>query len=233
MSGDLLMWVGFEGYPTIQSFIEEAERLGVSKRLSQIPPTLEPGRTKLFLAHDEGVRDHPVIFGYVTVAAVEVVGEPTVAIPEGLDVRHVTVEEANGEPARLSGTRLAGGAYLVCPPPRARTKPRMAWFASGEAIAMRKELGLLPDKRARFRSYRMVDGASLLASRHRTRYPSELVNREYDFRDLPASKRWSDAEREALLDLAERYGSYRGAKLFSLMSNRSLQAGMYQLREGV
>lgn len=36
---DLLMAVGSKFYPTIKSFIDEAERLGVSKRLGQLPAT--------------------------------------------------------------------------------------------------------------------------------------------------------------------------------------------------
>ncbi len=34
---DLLMFIGARYYPTIQSFIEEAQQLGVSKRLAQLP----------------------------------------------------------------------------------------------------------------------------------------------------------------------------------------------------
>jgi len=34
---DLLMFVGSKWYPTIESFVEEASRLGVSKRLGQMP----------------------------------------------------------------------------------------------------------------------------------------------------------------------------------------------------
>jgi hypothetical protein len=49
---DLMMWVGREYY-TVSSFIEEAERLGVSKRIphTAIPEGIVPGLSRLFLKH--------------------------------------------------------------------------------------------------------------------------------------------------------------------------------------
>jgi hypothetical protein len=58
---DYLMWVGsgdvgdghkgFPGYPTIESFVKEARRMGVSKRLNMVTPHLIPGKTRIYLAH--------------------------------------------------------------------------------------------------------------------------------------------------------------------------------------
>lgn len=51
-----LMWVGSEHYPTIDSYCEEADKLGCSKRLpnaSVAGKLLSPG-TVIFIAHDEG-----------------------------------------------------------------------------------------------------------------------------------------------------------------------------------
>lgn len=51
-----LMWVGSEHYPTIESYVTEAEKLGVSKRLPNgnvAGKMMEPG-TVIFIAHDEG-----------------------------------------------------------------------------------------------------------------------------------------------------------------------------------
>lgn len=49
-----LMWVGKQFY-TPESFREEAQRLGVSKRLPYIPKWLKLGRTWVFLAHPQAV----------------------------------------------------------------------------------------------------------------------------------------------------------------------------------
>jgi len=48
---DYMLWVGANYYPTQQHFIEEAERMGVSKRLNMRTPFLVPGRSRMFVAH--------------------------------------------------------------------------------------------------------------------------------------------------------------------------------------
>lgn len=53
---DLLMWVGANHYPTVESFVTEVEVMGVSKRVSQVPAGVRPGQSLLFLAHDEAAR---------------------------------------------------------------------------------------------------------------------------------------------------------------------------------
>lgn len=52
----LLMWVGEKFYPTAKDFIDEANRLGVSKRVSAIPKGLEVGKSWIFLAHPKVIR---------------------------------------------------------------------------------------------------------------------------------------------------------------------------------
>jgi hypothetical protein len=47
-----LMWVGRHFY-TPESFVEEATRLGISKRISRIPKELVLGQTWILLAHKE------------------------------------------------------------------------------------------------------------------------------------------------------------------------------------
>lgn len=55
---NILMWVGASDYPTVTSFVREASKLGVSKRVAkdQVPVGVKLGRSLLFLAHDEAVR---------------------------------------------------------------------------------------------------------------------------------------------------------------------------------
>ena len=55
-TANLLMWVGASHYPTVTSFVREAARMGVSKRVAQVPVGVKLGRSLLFLAHDEAVR---------------------------------------------------------------------------------------------------------------------------------------------------------------------------------
>lgn len=48
-----LMWVGRQHYPKYQDFCEEAVKLGVSKRVANIPSWFKVGETWVFLAHIE------------------------------------------------------------------------------------------------------------------------------------------------------------------------------------
>lgn len=52
----LLMWVGTKYYPTADIFMEEAHRLGVSKRIAMIPRGFELGKSWVFLAHPKVIQ---------------------------------------------------------------------------------------------------------------------------------------------------------------------------------
>ena len=51
-----LLWVGASHYPTVRSFMAEAARVGVSKKLKAIPAGFEPGRTPVALAHPHAIQ---------------------------------------------------------------------------------------------------------------------------------------------------------------------------------
>lgn len=51
-----VMMVGEKHYPTITHFLEEANRLGVSKRIPFIPKKLKMGETIVYLAHPKACR---------------------------------------------------------------------------------------------------------------------------------------------------------------------------------
>jgi len=55
-TSDLLMWVGAVHYSTVESFVREAAKVGVSKRVANVPVGVKLGKSLLFLAHDEAVR---------------------------------------------------------------------------------------------------------------------------------------------------------------------------------
>jgi hypothetical protein len=138
---DYLMWVG-GSYYGISEFIEEAKRLGVSKRVSHFPGDVVLGRTRVFLAHDVGERVRvgertvrrgkrkgqtvpvyekkklrgPVVFGFFVVTGREVILPPGAQLPEHLRDRGVTtisVARAAAEVMRGCGHRSAFGLYLV------------------------------------------------------------------------------------------------------------------------
>lgn len=50
-----LMWVGEKFYPTADHFTREANNMGVSKRIGQVPKDFELGKTWVYLAHPKAV----------------------------------------------------------------------------------------------------------------------------------------------------------------------------------
>lgn len=52
-----LMWVGAEHYPTVESWYEEARRLGVSKRMATIPKELVLGKSFILVAHPKAITE--------------------------------------------------------------------------------------------------------------------------------------------------------------------------------
>lgn len=50
-----LIWVGAKFYPTPGAFMDEAARMGVSRRISQVPRDLVVGETWIALAHPKAV----------------------------------------------------------------------------------------------------------------------------------------------------------------------------------
>lgn len=50
-----LMWVGAKYYPSIKDFDAEAVKMGVSKRISQVPNDFVVGKTWIALAHPEAI----------------------------------------------------------------------------------------------------------------------------------------------------------------------------------
>ena len=46
-----LLWIGEKYYPTPEHWLQESQRLGVSRRISQVPRDLTIGETWVFVAH--------------------------------------------------------------------------------------------------------------------------------------------------------------------------------------
>jgi hypothetical protein len=104
---DILDWVGSTHYPTAEAFIEEANRLGISRRMPGMPKAIVTPWSRSFLAHgnvDLGLGERgPAVFGYYHIAqAQQVIGDDEL-VPEGWyearGVQPVRVERA--EPSLL------------------------------------------------------------------------------------------------------------------------------------
>lgn len=89
-----LIWVGERHYPTVGHFNREAEKMGISRRLSAVPKGLEIGKTHVFLAHRKGI-----LKGGNAKMGEEILFEPgifTIFKPERIEAI-VTGEESDDE----------------------------------------------------------------------------------------------------------------------------------------
>jgi hypothetical protein len=119
MAPDLVMWVGSKFYPTIDSYITEAMNLGCSKRVPILPSDVVPGKSRVFLAHDEGKKGQGRIFGFFVLSGVEIILDDPEKIAkyqedyQNLNIQVISSVQAYTEPRRLCGQRAYGAAYLV------------------------------------------------------------------------------------------------------------------------
>ncbi|MHA1882586.1 MAG: hypothetical protein ACTSUO_06035 [Candidatus Thorarchaeota archaeon] len=112
---DILIWIG-EQYYTIKEFIDEATKIGVSRRLRAVPEHFEIGKNKVFLASKntdpETHQPNPVIFGYFVPKRFEIV----VKDPEKKKIihqKHQILYCVPAGPQRQCGTRKEGAVYVV------------------------------------------------------------------------------------------------------------------------
>jgi len=116
---DLIMWVGTGFYPTKDDYIVESMNRGCAKRVPMLPEAVVPGRSRCFLAHDEGKKGHGEIFGFFVISGVEIILDEEEKIKkyqeeyENLNVQPISSAQAAAEPRRLCGQRSYGAKYLV------------------------------------------------------------------------------------------------------------------------
>lgn len=237
IGNDILMWIGYAGYPTIEDFVSEADRRGISKRISRVPKNLELGKTRVFLAHDEGVKGDAVIFGYFTVEKVEVLVEEEKDLDERLFGIAVPVLLSTSivEPERGGGHREEPGAiYLVrykddvtLPDEDGRVDVTGGLITFDEP----RDYNLIIDEDAgRYRSYRRVDGDVIIQSNLTKEIPTKRAEKTINLTKTPNSKqKWTDEEKDELIRLVNsRDGLYSVFKEFSRQTNRSLRSVEYQ-----
>lgn len=58
-----LIWIGERYYPTVRHFQKEAEKMGISRRMSAIPRDFKLGETYVLLAHANAILKHPPEMG--------------------------------------------------------------------------------------------------------------------------------------------------------------------------
>lgn len=119
---DFLMWVGSVYYPTADSYIREAKERGVCKRLGKVPTDLAAQfaegsntKTRIFLAHDDGVVGEGFIFGYFIPTEIQYIFscfEEDIPYYLADFVKPVPINEILDEDPRECGERF-DGAYAV------------------------------------------------------------------------------------------------------------------------
>jgi hypothetical protein len=162
---DLVMWVGTKFYPTIDSYVVEAMNLGCCKRVPILPSDVVPGKSRVFLAHDEGKKGQGRIFGFFLMSGVEVILDDPDKIAkyqreyENLNIKAVSSVQANTEPRRLCGQRSYGATYLVS------GKDMDLAFQAAKPLAGKADvkgdlvilLNPIPYPRMRFRGWRYME----------------------------------------------------------------------------
>ena len=172
---DLLMWVGGSFY-TIESFIAEAKRMGVCKRIPIIPDYIKLGKSRLFLAHDMteeekrlGKRGPGRVFAYCVIRGISYIVKPGVDIPEELKKRGVTKYEYvpggfGFRNERGCGSLQIGGTYLLSEEDLEKCKDLAeSGTLNGNIQVIDPPIEFDKNVIKRFRGYRYVDGDKILA----------------------------------------------------------------------
>jgi hypothetical protein len=125
-----LLWIGEQYYPTPQAWMEEANRLGVSRRIAAIPRGFIVGKSWVFVAHPQVLgKDQPGVFHVIKPTRIELIVTPSmraepwvielsnkgvtlVEVPEN-DPDHLPVKKAAKSRRRMAADRVA---ILPAPP---------------------------------------------------------------------------------------------------------------------
>lgn len=236
---DLLMWVGANNYPTCDDFVKEAQDLGITKRVSKVPKGLIPGKSRVFLVHDEGVKGDAVIFGYFTVESIEMLLEDIRDIPLELKgkVIPVSMTDVEKESSRGGGFRSEEEAmYLVSRKEHQGEVPEGCVVRGPLVVfAEPKDYNTLVDEEGRrFRNYRRLEDAdAILGSTATKQVPTSRQSRM--LKDTTTGftgvrEDWTEKMREALLAMVAEYPQSKSAafRQFARETGRSVQGVSYQ-----
>lgn len=175
---DLLMFVGRQYYPTIKSFVDEAKRHGCCKKF---PPSvylqIEPGVTRVFLVHPEGIPKYKgkiqggKIFGFFVISKIELIvkGEEDVKkfrkYMKDAKIDIVPADRVAAEPERGCGRRVVGASYFMSDPKNFEiAKEEAEKYAS--SIDIKGGIAVIDEpviyEGRHFRGYKQVDGDAIL-----------------------------------------------------------------------
>lgn len=159
---DVIMWVG-RRYYTIESFIEEAKRVGACKRIQGLPRDIKVGKSRVFLIHDTGEEEKKAkergqarVFAYYTIQGIMVVGAKEKMEAEG--IKPIDYDRAVTMSERGCGKLVSGGMYLVSEEDMEKIQ-KYADMAKGQITVIDPPI-LTALKR--FRGYKYVLGNNIL-----------------------------------------------------------------------
>jgi hypothetical protein len=110
---DIIQCVG-KGYYTYNSFIKEAKRYGACRRIAHIPREVEIGKSRCFLAFEEGEKLQ--VRAYFVINGIEFIVKKGVDLTKEMQergVKPISVEDLTNEPERGCGFRHVGALYIV------------------------------------------------------------------------------------------------------------------------
>ncbi len=222
--GDYLMWVGSIYYPTADVYIEEAKRLGVCKRMGKLPHSLVPGKSKVFLAHDDGLNGEGFIFGYFIPERIEYLIPDEADIPETLEGKVCWVGEWGDEEERECGFRHEGMYAVFTSDPDEEEPETEGTFV---IFARPRTLSVFDPGRKHFRGLLQIEyGKRLLrAKKSQTMVPPSRTAHE----PIDPDTEWTEEEDTALLGLIDLYPSAsKAAQKFAYASGRPKASVMYR-----
>lgn len=196
---DILIWVSDKQY-TIESYIEEARRLGACRKFGgRLPVDIEVGESRVFLAYPykdpntkkaKKDRLNGQVFAYFTIKGILVVGNAHLLreVDESI-IQRVEPQEVEEWQERGCGYLRVGGTYFVSEEDMRRLQ-RNAEGYLGSIVPLEEPL---PFKKPRWRGFKYVDGDAILEGRPYSQWFSVDEIRKENYRIRHA--RWLEERR--------------------------------------
>ena len=204
-SSDYVMWVGSKYYPTYHDFVNEAKTQGTSKRIGKVPMGLVPGKSRIFMAHDEGLIGQGFVFGYFEIDHIDVITKHITGSGDAPGYMNVSLDATKHERFRKCGWRSEGGVYLMSP-----------------GFVLLKHFPAFKHKH--FRGALAVDGKALLASKEFVEAPSDV------YKKPKKEPKWTKEEDEKLLKAVAKgkHSRLMACTLFALRTGHSKSSVIYR-----
>lgn len=135
-----LLWIGEQYYPTPTAWMDEAKKLGVSRRIAAIPRGFVVGKSWVFVAHPQVLgKDQPGVFHVIKPARIELIVTPSMrAEPWVIDLANkgvTLVEVPENDPDHLpvkkaakSRRRMAADRVAILPAPKVKDPDQAKLF---------------------------------------------------------------------------------------------------------